>query len=88
MTPEKEPLRGLPSHDQVPSDLERRAPGPEGENHTPVIQERRRPLRAMAGRAAADLDAAACRSLVTYWASVAPAAFLLALEAFEQDTRW
>jgi hypothetical protein len=51
-------------------------------------RDRRRPLRDIAAAAAHDLTTAEKASLVIYWASVAPAAFLVAVEAFEQDSRW
>lgn len=70
----------LPSCEGAPPHLR----AVDGAGHT---VDRRRPLRDLAQQQLQELDDATRVSLVTYWASVAPAAFLLACEAFEEDTR-
>lgn len=87
MTNEDDGLRPTPIPDQVVIDLvpsvddRSRPAGRRG------LHDRRRPLRDLAAAQLDTLNPAERASLCAYWASVAPAAFLLGLEAYEHDSR-
>jgi hypothetical protein len=88
MTTDDESLRDPLHTDHLPLQMVPAPTIPMATNDNHVIRDRRRPLRDLAGEELQQMTDADKVSLVAYWASVAPAAFLLAREAFEHDTRW